>query len=157
MRGALRVCRRQFDGDGSFALVSMAVVGAGFCIPLCLGEFWGCATVRPQAYLFHWWMLVVLLGCFAAWSVMRCLGRIDAAGGSGFVLAAFGLHASWFCHLMLYGVFPTYGDQSLVEVIADGRLRFLIAVHRWGGPLAMLIGLLVVLFGSRAPGTRGAA
>jgi len=150
MRGALKVCRRQLEGDGGLALVSMATVGAGFCIPLCMGEFWRCATVRPKAYLFHWWMLVVLLGCFVAWSVMRYRGRIDASGGYGFVLAAFGLHASWFCHLVLYGVCPTYGDKSLVEEIAQGHLRFMIAAHRWGGPLAMLVGLLVVLFGSRA-------
>ncbi len=152
MRAALRVCRRLQEGEGSFALVALASVGVLFAMAAPWTSAWVCAaTVRPREYHLHLWLLLLLAWSYVAWMVLRLWGRIDASGGPGFVLAAFGLAASWLCHLCLYGLSETYGETSLVEQVADTRLRVMIAVHLWGGPLAILVGLLVVLFGSRRP------
>jgi len=152
MRPALQVCRRLMEGEGSFAFVALMFVGYYMAITdVVAGGIGGAITVRPGAHFLHYWMLVLLLGSHAAWTVMRLWGRVGTAGGPGFLLAAFGLMASWQCHLWIYGLTETYGDKSVIEETATSSTRLLIAVARWGGPAAVALGLAIVILGCRRP------
>ncbi len=152
MRTALHVCRRLVDGEGSFAFVALVFVGYYMAITdVVSARFGGAMTVRPMAHFFHYWMLVLLLGSHAAWTVMRLWGRVGTAGAPGFLLASFGLMASWQCLLWIYGMTETYGDKSVIEETAGASTRLLIAVARWGGPLAVALGLAIVILGCRRP------
>lgn len=159
MRRLVRVCARAHDGGENFAFVSIVVVS---CFLLFSGVFFFYSfPVRPVAHLLDYWLLLVLGVSFLVWRVLRFRGAVDAGAEPGFVLAAFGLFARHYCHLVVFGLAETWGSHSRVEETADARGWLLIATHRYGGLVAFAVGLgLAALFsvrrgraGARGPGS----
>ena len=110
-------------------------------------------TTRPHEHLLHYWLLLVLGAAYVVWRVLLLHRCVDPAGEFGFALAAFGTMARFFCHVVLCGVGLCWGSSSALELNADDRLRFLIAAHRWGGLAAYILGLALVVWGSRLSGS----
>ena len=110
-------------------------------------------TSRPHEHLVHYWLLLLLGVAYVVWRVLLLHRRVDPAGEFGFALAAFGTMARFFCHVVLYGVGLAWGSHSALELNADAHFRFLIAVHRWGGLAAYVVGLMLVVWGSRLSGS----
>jgi len=115
---------------------------------ICVGGF----ITRPHAHLSHYWLLLVLGIAYVVWRVLLMQRRIAPHGEPGFALAAYGLMARFYCHFWVFGSGNSYGSHSLVEDVADAGGRFLIAAHRWGGLLAFVAGLALVVWGSRLSG-----
>ena len=153
MTRLLRACHRAYAGGDSLALVAIVVVAALFVhIDSGVATLSG-FSVRPGEHLLNYWLLLVLGASYAVWTVLRVRSGLNPAGAPGFVLSAFGLAARFYCHFLLYGLGWPYGDHSIVEDVATRHLRFMIAVHRYGGLLAFATGLAIVVWGSRRPPT----
>jgi hypothetical protein len=116
---------------------------------VCVSGF----TSRPHAHLSHYWLLLVLAVAYVVWRVLLLQRRIAPQGEPGFALAAYGLAARFYCHFWVFGSGNSYGSHSLVEDVADAGGRFLISAHRWGGVLAYVVGLALVVWGSRLSGS----
>jgi len=150
--------RRPFFKEPRVGLVAIVVVHALFVLTdgvyVCGNAF----SARPFEHALHYWMLLVLGAAYVVWSVLLVRDCVDPAGEAGFLLASFGLAATWFCHFLLFGLCYCYGSTSVIEELADGRLRFLFAAHRWGGLAAYVVGLLLVVWGGWrvTAGARGA-
>lgn len=145
MRGLARSCRRFRDRATGIGLVMVLLVGGVVMRLEAYLPFSNGVTVRPAEYLANCWLLFMLGAAFVVWTVLRVRGQIGAGGEMGFAVAALGVYARVYLGLVLYAFGPCYSDRSIVEETANIHGRVMIAMHRYGGLLAWVLGLAFVV------------